>query len=194
MKRFFVMVCLSAFLLSGCQDKISEEPLNITTETNADKLDKSDWWHEGHTPSGITRTIREGCITNTEQKDKYVASLDFGAEDAHFLQKIAVAETGGDDAECMAAVMMVVLNRTWSHDFPMNIEMVINQYGQFASVLSGGYEYAEPNEESAMAIHMITYEHWDEINGALYFDSYGNNIWSEDLELTAEFGEMRFYR
>ncbi len=195
MKRFFVMVCLSAFLLSGCQDKVSEEPLNITSETNADKFDKSEWWYEGHTTNSIEKTIDDNFVENVEQKDKYVMSLDFDSADSYLLQKIAVAETDGKDAECMAAVIMVVLNRTWSSDFPMNINMVINHYGQFESVLSGEYEEAEPNKASAQAIHMILYDKWDEVNGALYFEDYNSRIWiNHDLELTAEFGGMRFYR
>jgi len=193
-RKICIITVLLMLFLCGCQNNKSGEPLDITLETNADKEDKSTWWYEYHISNEDTDDIERYFIENTEKKDKYVASLDFDSDDAYRLEKIAVAEADGMGTECIAAVMMVVLNRTWSSDFPMSIENVIMQYHQFTPVLDGRYDEIEPNDDSREALNMVLHG-WDEVNGALYFESCEGESWySRNLELTAKYGNMRFYR
>ena len=54
-----------------------------------------------------------------------IGSLDFDADEAYMLEKITMAEAEGEDTEGKALVMLVVLNRVWSDEFPGTIEDVI---------------------------------------------------------------------
>ena len=45
-------------------------------------------------------------------------SMDWDAEDAYMLAKIAMAEAESEDTEGKALVILVVLNRVWSEEFP----------------------------------------------------------------------------
>ena len=47
-----------------------------------------------------------------------IGSLDWDADDSYRLAKIAMAEAEGEDTEGKALVILVVLNRVWSDDFP----------------------------------------------------------------------------
>lgn len=51
--------------------------------------------------------------------------MDFDANDAYLLEKIAMAEAESEDTEGKALVMLVVLNRVWDARFPDTIEEVI---------------------------------------------------------------------
>ena len=54
-------------------------------------------------------------------------SCDWDAKDSELLVRIAMAEAGNQDVEGKALVMMVVLNRMLSDEFPDTIEDVIMQ-------------------------------------------------------------------
>lgn len=67
-------------------------------------------------------------------------SMDWDAEDAYMLAKIAMAEAESEDTEGKALVMLVVLNRVWSDEFPDTIAGVIFQDGQFSPISNGRYD------------------------------------------------------
>lgn len=125
-----------------------------------------------------------------------VWSRDFDGDEAEMLMKIAMAEAEGETTEGKAHVMMVVLNRVWSDEFPDTIEEVIFQKNQFSPVCEGGRYYTtEPNEDCAKALEMVM-DGWDESQGALYFEAAGNgDSWqSRNLELLFQYGGHKFYR
>lgn len=128
-----------------------------------------------------------------------IRSCDWDGEDAEMLMKIAMAEAEGESIEGKALVILVVLNRVWSGQFPDSIEAVIFQhYGdvwQFSPVAEGGrYWTTEPNEECAEALALVE-SGWDESQGAFYFESTGKDGWhSRNLEFLFEFGGHKFYR
>lgn len=128
-----------------------------------------------------------------------IQSYDWDGEDAEMLMKIAMAEAEGESVEGKALVMLVVLNRVWSGQFPDSIEAVIFQhYGnvwQFSPVVEGGrYWTTEPNEECAEALALVE-SGWDESQGAFYFESTGKDGWhSRNLEFLFEYGGHKFYR
>lgn len=66
-----------------------------------------------------------------------IHSMDFDANDAYLLEKIAMAEAESEDTEGKALVMLVVLNRVWDARFPDTIEEVIMQDGAFTPVSNG---------------------------------------------------------
>ncbi|MCC8157484.1 MAG: cell wall hydrolase [Oscillospiraceae bacterium] len=133
----------------------------------------------------------------TEAADQsLIGSLDWGAEDSEILLKIAMAEAEGEDTEGKALVMLVVLNRVWSDDFPDSIEAVVFQENQFSPVKDGGRYYTtEPDEDCYAALALIQ-GGWDQSMGALYFESEENadNWHSNNLTYLFQHGNHRFYK
>lgn len=121
-------------------------------------------------------------------------SYSWDDEDAEMLMKIAMAEAEGESVEGKALVMLVVLNRVQSDQFPDSIEETIFQKNQFSPVAEGGrYWTTEPNEECAEALALVE-SGWDESGGALYFESTGLDGWhSRNLQFLFEFGGHKFY-
>ena len=128
-----------------------------------------------------------------------IYSCDWDAEDAELLLKIAMAEAEGESTEGKAMVMLVVLNRTWSKDFPNSIEEVIFQTEptrQFSVTEPGDRWYTtEPDEDCVKALQLVE-SGWDESWGALYFESCGNDpSWhSENLDFLFQLGKHKFYK
>lgn len=145
--------------------------------------------------SNTPETVSEA--EETEAADQsLIGSLDWGAEDAEILLKIAMAEAEGEDTEGKALVMLVVLNRVWSDDFPDSIEAVVFQENQFSPVKDGGRYYTtEPDEDCYAALALIQ-SGWDESMGALYFESEENadNWHSNNLTYLFQHGNHRFYK
>ena len=134
--------------------------------------------------------------TNTDEN--LIKSIDFSNEDAEMLMKIAMAEAGGEGRECMALVMLTVLNRTWSDNFPDNIHDVIyestNGVYQFSPIANGAYDKAVPNEACKEALELIM-SGWDKSQNALYFESCPGSSWhSRNLQFLYQCGRMRFYK
>lgn len=131
----------------------------------------------------------------TSTYESMIMSRDWDAEDSQMLLKIAIAEAEGESVEGKALVMLVVLNRVWSDDFPGTIEEVIFQPKQFSPVAEGGRYYTtEPNEECYEALELVM-SGWDESYGALYFESCERSSWhSENLEFLYQVGNHKFYR
>ena len=92
------------------------------------------------------------------------------ADDSYRLAKIAMAEAEGEDTEGKALVILVVLNRVWSDEFPDTIEGVITEDTQFAAYENGRYDRVEPDADCYRALEMVQVEHWDESRGATYFE------------------------
>lgn len=108
--------------------------------------------------------------TQAAQESTIIGSMDWGSEDAYMLAKIAMAEAEGEDTEGKALVILTVLNRVWSEQFPDSIKEVIEEENAFTSYTNGRYDRVEPNEDCYRALEMVQVEHWDESQGALYFE------------------------
>lgn len=150
--------------------------------------------------------IEEKAITerqSVEEVSEYqsdILSMDWDAEDAYLLEKIAMAEAEGEGVEGKALVMLVVLNRVWSGRFPDTIKEVIYQRTgsggwQFSPMQEGGRWYTtEPDQECREALELIQIEKWDESQGALYFESAGKSDWHrKNLEFLFQYGNYYFY-
>lgn len=124
-----------------------------------------------------------------------IHSYDWDGEDERMLAKIAMAEAEGESVEGKALVILVVLNRVWSDEFPDSIEEVIFQKNQFSPVAEGGrYWTTEPDAGCYEALELVM-GGWDESQGAFYFESTGRDGWhSQNLEFLLEFGGHKFYR
>lgn len=124
-----------------------------------------------------------------------IHSYDWDGEDERMLAKIAMAEAEGESVEGKALVILVVLNRVWSDEFPDSIEEVIFQKNQFSPVAEGGrYWTTEPDAGCYEALELVM-GGWDESQGAFYFESTGRDGWhSQNLEFLFDFGGHKFYR
>ncbi len=146
----------------------------------------------------ITVTPITTQTTAAEPEPTYtsmIKSRDWDAEDSKILLKIAMAEAEGESTEGKALVMLVVLNRVWSDQFPGTIEEVVFEPKQFSPVMEGGRYYTtEPDEDCYEALEMVMHG-WDESYGALYFESCEGSSWhSEHLEFLYQVGNHKFYR
>lgn len=125
-----------------------------------------------------------------------IMSCDWDADDSYLLAKIAMAEAEGEDTEGKAYVIMVVLNRMLSDEFPDTIGGVIFQDNQFSPVSNGRFDSVEPNDDCWDALNMIQVDKWDKSQGALYFESCESedNWHSRNLEYLFTHGKHRFYK
>ena len=150
--------------------------------------------------------IEENAIAERQSVEEVIEyqsdipSMDWDAEDAYLLEKIAMAEAEGEGVEGKVLVMLVVLNRVWSDRFPDTIEEVIFQRSssgvwQFSLMQEGGRWYTtEPDQECREALELIQVEKWDESQGALYFESEGKSDWhGKNLEFLFQYGNHYFY-
>lgn len=128
-----------------------------------------------------------------------VMSRNLDADDSYLLAKLAMTEAEGEDTEGKALVVMVVLNRVWSNDFPETIEEVImEEHGgvhQFSVTQEEGRWWKiEPDADCYKAVEMVM-TGWDESQGALYFESKSKSTWHQDnLEFLFQHGHHLFYK
>ena len=139
------------------------------------------------------------AVTEPQTYESMIYSYDWDAEEAEMLMKIAMAEAEGESTEGKAMVMLVVLNRVWSKDFPGSIEEVIFQTEparQFTVTKDGGRWYTTEPDADCMAALQLVESGWDESNGALYFESGSNdNTWhSRNLQFLFQLGNHKFYK
>jgi len=149
-------------------------------------------------PTDVVEYIATSAVMTEETTSTYdslIASRDWSAAEDELLLKIAMAEAEGESVEGKALVMLVVLNRVWSDDFPNTIEDVIFQPRQFSTVTEGGRYYTtEPDAGCYEALELVMYG-WDESQGALYFESCKHDSWhSENLEFLFQEGNHKFYK
>lgn len=131
---------------------------------------------------------------NSQEYAGMIGSMDWDSEDAYLLAKIAMAEAEGEGVEGKALVILVVLNRVWSEEFPDSIREVIFQKGQFSPISNGRYDRVEPDQECYEALDLIQLEKWDKSQGALYFESKSDSTWHEDnLKFLFQHGKHFFY-
>lgn len=125
-------------------------------------------------------SINDTCLTITQ-------------EEVEILMKMAVTEDY-TDAESQAWVMMVILNRVESPDFPDTISEVVSQKNQFASYGSKRYRDAVPDVNSHLALAMV--ESGIITVDALYFEAnYCKDSWqSRNLEYVGNIGKSKFYK
>jgi spore germination cell wall hydrolase CwlJ-like protein len=180
----------AAFAVNGITDTLGQEKekswsVYIATEGVEEAT---------YTPeAGATET--QPTETAKATKEPLITSMDWDEDDSYMLCKIAMAEAESEGVEGKALVMLVVLNRVWSEEFPDTIEEVIFQKNQFSPVANGRYDEVEPDKECYEALEMIQFEHWNESQDALYFESKSDSKWhSENLEFLFKYGRHYFYK
>lgn len=68
-----------------------------------------------------------------DETDSLIYSRDWDVDEEEILLKVAMAEAEGESTEGKALVMLVVLNRVLSNDFPDSIEDVVSRKVNFGN-------------------------------------------------------------
>ena len=148
----------------------------------------------------VSSTSINNYDTVIYQAESFGYSRDWDGEDDYLLAKIAMTEAESESIETKVLVILTVLNRVHSDDFPDSIEEVIfeenNGVYQFTPVKEGGrWWYVEPNEECYKAVETVKKLKHDFSNGALYFEACTGKSWqSENLEFICQYDNTRFYK
>lgn len=127
---------------------------------------------------------------------EFTYSKDWDADDAYLLAKIAMAEAEGESIQGKTLVILVVLNRVWSADFPNSIHDVIFQENQFEPIGNGRWDKVEPDADCWEAVYIVETARYDYSGGALYFESVdSDSTWhSKNLEFLYQVGNHKFYK
>jgi len=127
---------------------------------------------------------------------EFTYSKDWSAQESYLLAKIAMAEAEGCNTQTKALIIMCVLNRVESNEFPDTIKEVIFQKNQFSPVDDGRWDRVEPNKDCYRAVRIVAEAKYDYSEGATYFESCTNeNNWhSRNLEFLYKSEGMRFYK
>ena len=168
--RMATMVGAACFAVSGISETLGQEkeksrPVYIATE----EVTETTYMPEVEETTQPTETAKA-----VETEEPLIASMDWDKDDSYLLCKIAMAEAESEGVKGKALVMLVVLNRVWSDEFPDTVE---------------------PDEECYEALKLIQVDHWNESQDALYFESKSDSKWhSENLEFLFKYGKHYFYK
>lgn len=127
---------------------------------------------------------------------EFTYSKDWSVEDSYLLAKIAMAEAEGCNTQTKTLIIMCVLNRVSSDEFPDTIYDVIFQTNQFSPIDNGRWDRVEPNEDCWEAVKVVMEAKYDYSGGATYFESCDDkdNWHSRNLEFLYESDGIRFYK
>lgn len=187
---FLALIFLTSAIITGVAATRSKAPKESAADSTLAGVSAFDITSE------ITTQAATEATSELETETKLIYSLDWGADDAYRLAKMAMAEAESEDTEGKALVILVILNRVWSDSFPGTIQEVIAQQNAFTSYSNGRYDRVEPDEDCWAALELIQ-NGWDESQGALYFErtpEAGESTWhSRNLKKLFTHGNHTFY-
>ena len=142
------------------------------------------------------QTEEESSEIEIDYYPEFTYSKDWSAEESYLLARIAMAEAEGCNIQTKTLIIMCVLNRVWSDEFPDTIEEVIFQENQFSPIDNGRWDRVEPNEDCYEAVKVVMEAKYDYSGGATYFESCSDedNWHSRNLEFLYESEGIRFYK
>lgn len=150
------------------------------------------------TNTGLFEPVRqpEQHITTIHSEDivvehypAFTYSKDFDAEDSFLLAKIAECEAGNQNIRTRELVILCVLNRVYSDDFPDTICDVIEEDGQFSPVASGKFYTTTPSKDSWEAVENVIKAEYDYSDGCLFFESFE----SDEIAERSWFGRCKTF-
>lgn len=142
------------------------------------------------------QTEEESSEVEVDYYPEFTYSKDWSAKESYLLARIAMAEAEGCNTQTKTLIIMCVLNRVWSDEFPDTIEEVIFQENQFSPIDNGRWDRVEPNEDCYEAVKVVMEAKYDYSGGATYFESCvdEDNWHSRNLEFLYESEGIRFYK
>lgn len=196
---YHVIICFVIMIVALCF------VVNERTEGIEDIVESQ---HETTKPQTVPTIQTNSNSSNINVKDEFdvivypefTYSKDWDYEDSYLLAKIAMAEAEGRSTQTKTLIVMTVLNRVWSDEFPDTIkEVIFQEYKgvyQFTPIANGRWDRVEPNDDCWEAVQIVMEAKYDYSGGALYFESCSNpdNWHSRNLEFLYESDGMRFYK
>lgn len=142
------------------------------------------------------QTEEESSKVEVDYYPEFTYSKDWSAKESYLLARIAMAEAEGCNTQTKTLIIMCVLNRVWSDEFPDTIEEVIFQENQFSPIDNGRWDRVEPNEDCYEAVKVVMEAKYDYSGGATYFENCvdEDNWHSRNLEFLYESEGIRFYK
>lgn len=142
------------------------------------------------------QTEEESSEIEVDYYPEFTYSKDWSANESYLLARIAMAEAEGCNTQTKTLIIMCVLNRVWSDEFPDTIEEVIFQENQFSPIDNGRWDRVEPNEDCYEAVKVAMEAKYDYSGGATYFENCADedNWHSRNLEFLYESEGIRFYK
>lgn len=142
------------------------------------------------------QTEEESSDVEVDYYPEFTYSKDWSAKESYLLARIAMAEAEGCNTQTKTLIIMCVLNRVWSDEFPDTIEEVIFQENQFSPIDNGRWDRVEPNEDCYEAVKIVMEAKYDYSGGATYFENCADedNWHSRNLEFLYESEGIRFYK
>lgn len=136
--------------------------------------------------------------TTSEPTSEPSKVVEISEAEQIMLLKLAFAEAGNQDVDGKALVMLVVLNRVKSDEFPDTIYGVIHQSRpsiQFSPVASGSYDRATASDPGCLEALELVIQGYDISQGATYFESVkSKDSWHyRNLNFLFEHGGHWFY-
>lgn len=143
-----------------------------------------------------SQTEEESSEVEVDYYPEFTYSKDWSAKESYLLARIAMAEAEGCNTQTKTLIIMCVLNRVWSDEFPDTIEEVIFQENQFSPIDNGRWDRVEPNEDCYEAVKIVMEAKYDYSGGATYFENCADedNWHSRNLEFLYESEGIRFYK
>lgn len=142
------------------------------------------------------QTEEESSEVEVDYYPEFTYSKDWSAKESYLLARIAMAEAEGCNTQTKTLIIMCVLNRVWSDEFPNTIEEVIFQENQFSPIDNGRWDRVEPNEDCYEAVKIVMEAKYDYSGGATYFENCADedNWHSRNFEFLYESEGIRFYK
>lgn len=142
------------------------------------------------------QTEEESSEVEVDYYPEFTYSKDWSAKESYLLARIAMAEAEGCNTQTKTLIIMCVLNRVWSDEFPDTIEEVIFQENQFSPIDNGRWDRVEPNEDCYEAVKVVMEAKYDYSGGVTYFENCADedNWHSRNLEFLYESEGIRFYK
>lgn len=142
------------------------------------------------------QTEEESSEIEVDYYPEFTYSKDWSTKESYLLARIAMAEAEGCNTQTKTLIIMCVLNRVWSDEFPDTIEEVIFQENQFSPIDNGRWDRVEPNEDCYEAVKVVMEAKYDYSGGATYFENCADedNWHSRNLEFLYESEGIRFYK
>ena len=141
-------------------------------------------------------TEEESSEIEVDYYPEFTYSKEWSGNESYLLARIAMAEAEGCNTQTKTLIIMCVLNRVWSDEFPDTIEEVIFQENQFSPIDNGRWDRVEPNEDCYEAVKVVMEAKYDYSGGATYFENCADedNWHSRNLEFLYESEGIRFYK
>ena len=191
-----IIITIIMFIALYNMPKVTVEKEDTSKKVSESCANKTTTHYVSNLVTFEPQTEEEPSEVEVDYYPEFTYSKDWSAEESYLLARIAMAEAEGCNTQTKTLIIMCVLNRVWSDEFPDTIEEVIFQENQFSPIDNGRWDRVEPNEDCYEAVKVVMEAKYDYSGGATYFENCADedNWHSRNLEFLYESEGIRFYK